>query len=133
MTIKKKSKAKILGFRLVKWVLFIPSLVALVVWSICLLVELFTIKAKASDHTKNDVKNARTWFIYLALPFFNQGYFSGMMYQMTSEEWRKMFEIYGKKRFNKTLKMYVPFFGSEMNAFDAVHAKNGLYLEIVGQ
>ena len=130
--IKKKSRLKTLSFRLVKWVLFIPSLVGLIVYTIGFAVELFSIKKTASHHTDDDVKNARLWFIYLALPFFNQDYFSGMVYEMEHGELQRMYEVYGKRRFNQKLKMYFPIFGKELNAFDSVHAKNGLHLEIVG-
>ncbi|MGX1930218.1 hypothetical protein [Flagellimonas sp. 2504JD4-2] len=129
---KKKSNLKILCYRLLKWGLFIPSFVGLLVYILGLSIELFSIKAAKAEHTKRDVKNARLWFIYLALPFFDSNHFSGMAYEMTGDELRRMYEVYGMKNFSSKLKMYVPFVGKKLNAFDAVHAKNGLSLELVG-
>ncbi|MGX1930200.1 hypothetical protein [Flagellimonas sp. 2504JD4-2] len=129
---KKNLNLKTLCYRLVKWVLFIPSLVGLLVYILGLSIELFTIKATKGEHTKQDIKNARLWFVYLALPFFGPNYFEGFVHGMTGEELRRMHEVYGKKNFSSKLKMYVPFVGKKLNAFDAVNAKNGLSLELVG-
>lgn len=111
--------------------MFLPTLLSLLVYIFTFLIELFSIRKKKLDHTKKDVCNARKWFIYLALPFFNQDYFSGMVYNMTADELKRMYEVYGVRRFNTKLKMYVPFAGSNLDAFKAVHAKNGFFLQLV--
>ncbi len=125
--IKKKSKTRLLGFQLVKWILLIPSLIGLLVYSMGILIEVFSIKATKVEHTKEDVRNARRWFIYVAMPFFSHDYFLSMQYHLTVEQMKTMFEVYGNKPYSKWLKIYFPF-SKKYSGLDAYNLKMGAEL-----
>ncbi len=128
--IKKKSKRSRLGFQLLKWVLFVPSLLALFIYSIGVLIELFAITAKTTEHTSKDVKNARMWFVYTAFPFFGQGYYSSIWTGNTNAELKRMVEVYGKRPFWKWGKLYFPF-AEKYTALEAHNLKTGNSFEFV--
>lgn len=130
MNTKKKSNNQHLGYQLAKWVLFIPSLICLLVYSLAVIVELLMIRAKSSDHKIADVANARKWFIYLAFPFFPEQYFISMLYHAEHGEIKRMVDVYGKRPFSKTLKMYMPFM-PKIGALEAYNAKTGNTYEFV--
>ncbi len=125
--IKKKSNQKALGFQFLRWGLFIPSLVGMSVYIVAIFIELLLIKGKTKEHTRQDVRNARKWFMYAALPFFGERYFSEMFMNMNHLELQRMKEVYGRKPFNERLKIYIPF-SARMDAYEAVNLKVGLEL-----
>lgn len=128
--IKKKLNKQHLSYQLAKWVLLIPSVLFLFVYVFGFMVELIRIKATKPEHTKNDVANARKWFIYLALPLFPDEYFFDMWHSLDNDQLKRMVDVYGKRSFNKWLKMYYPFM-KKKNALDAFNLKTGNTLEFV--
>ncbi|RIV68708.1 hypothetical protein D2U88_16090 [Flagellimonas aequoris] len=110
--------------------MFIPSLIGLLVYSLGILFEVLNIKATKVEHTKEDVKNARRWFIYLSLPFFDEDYFLSMWHKLAHEELKMMVEVYGNRPFNKWLKIYFPF-SAKYGALDAYNLKTGNSLMFV--
>lgn len=130
MNTRKRLNKQHTGYQLAKWGFFIPSIVLTMVYSISILVELISIKATKTHHTKQEVEYAKKWFLYNALPFFGEEYFFSLWSEMNSDQIKSMLEIYGKRSFSKRLKMYVPFM-PKMNAFDAYYAKTGNSFEIV--
>ncbi len=128
--IKGKSKKQTRNYQLVKWLLFIPTFLAGVLYILSFLVELWTFKKLTEQHTAKDVKNARMWFIYCSLPFFNDNHLFDLWYNMGNLESRMMVQVYKKRSFSKALKMFVPFARS-YNALEAYNLKTGNTLEFV--
>lgn len=107
-----------------------PCVIGLLLYCIVFLIELASIRAVKTEHTIQDVKNARRWFIYSALPFFGQDYFISVLYDLESPAIKRMVEVYGKKSYSKTLKMYVPFM-PKVDALVAYNIKTGNTYEFV--
>ena len=131
MKVKKKKSGKKTRFYLfIKWGLFVPTFISGIIYILAFLIELLTFKKLTEQHTSKDVKNARMWFIYCSLPFFNENHLFDLWYKMDYLESRLMVQIYKKRSFNKTLKMFVPFARS-YNALEAYNLKTGNTLEFV--
>lgn len=130
--IRKKLNKQHLGYQLSKWLLFIPCVIGLLLYCIVFLIELVSIRTKKTEHSTIDVKNARKWFIYTALPFFGQDYFISMLYELETDATKRMIEVFGKKPYSKTLKMYMPFM-PKVDALTAYNIKTGNTYEFVKQ
>ncbi len=129
--INEKSKKETRIYRLVKWGLFVPSLLGLLLYVFGLVIGFYSIKATKPEHTKEDVKNARKWFLHLAIPFFGYQYFGSFLTTMDTDVIQRMHSVYGKRRYISSLKMYFPIIGKKMDAFEAMEVKTGNTYEIL--
>ncbi|WP_159076491.1 hypothetical protein [Flagellimonas amoyensis] len=129
--IKRKSGNRTRTFQFLKWGLFVPSVLGLLLYVFSVVAVFFSIRGTKSEHTKEDVNNARKWFLYLAIPFYGDSYLTSFLTAHENNTLIKMREVYGKRRYSSVLKMHFPFVGKNMDAFEAYNAKTGNSFEII--
>ncbi|MEQ8220319.1 MAG: hypothetical protein RH981_18940 [Arenibacter sp.] len=104
-----KSETKIHISPLIKWLLFIPSILFLLAYLVGMAWELIArFKKVAPLDTVEDVNNARKWFIYMNVPFFTQNFVLSEWNLLSLQQKHAINRVYGVRRYSRWFKMYFP-------------------------